>query len=293
MFIVQKSCCCCFVAAVILVVCVTAEPPQFPAQFFVTTGITIPLNRGDPVAQSGAVYVDEVEQRMRVDNFWMTSSRSFIADGKSRRAYFIQDGVCITTAIHGVLKMGVPQYAAKDPDGISIRGVPVAHFTSIQGVGESFVYVDYFVRQMNYSAPQPQWVPWRTLTRRSTVRHLPSTHDADHRDWRFYGEPFYDELVHYEGPHDALVAAVESITVTTDFYNFVAMKPDPSVFTVPSFCSPDVPDSFTTMHGVNVMDTHQLLVDMSFRSEQGVNVLEELMREATMDLPSQKPSHSL
>lgn len=124
---------------------------NFPPQFYVTTGTTIPFIGSDPVAQSGAIYYDEVNQRIRVDNFWLGNQRSFVVDLGKERGYVLSNGQCSVLKLTGGLKRyGVPDGAIRSLDPVSVRGVPVLHYTAVEKE-ETIQLVDFFVRPMNLS----------------------------------------------------------------------------------------------------------------------------------------------
>lgn len=214
-----------------------ARPPSninFPPQFYVTTGTTIPFIGSDPVAQSGAIYYDEINQRVRVDNFWLGNQRSFVVDLGKERGYVLTNGQCSVLKLTGGLKRyGVPDGAIRSLDPVAVRGVPVLHYTAVEKE-ETIQLVDFFVRPMNLSfVYDPEdlatedveegdekemaerkaaaaasdakmredegafFVPWQIKSKRLRQRTIaPSGFTSTNPlpNWRFFGEPM-DELI--------------------------------------------------------------------------------------------------
>lgn len=125
---------------------------NFPPQFYVTTGTTIPFPGADPVAQSGAIYYDELNQRVRVDNFWLGNQRSFIVDMAAQQGYIVSNEQCTALRLTGGLKRyGVPDGAIRSLDSVAVRGVPVLHYSAVERE-DTIQQVDFFVRPMNLSS---------------------------------------------------------------------------------------------------------------------------------------------
>lgn len=260
---------------------------QFPEQFFVSTGTTIPFKEVDPVAQSGNIYFDVPNSRMRIDNYWLGMTRSFIADMSKRKGYVINDGVCNTVALTGrLLRAGIPMSFMRDPELNVVRGVPVRHYAGMQS-GDTLQHVDYFVKQLNITALNEEGgedvvatvtFPWRVLSRRTARKEI-SPPPADMPNWRFFGEPMMDELVAYDEPSKALERFSADVEVTVDFYNFVPIAPDPSLFTPPATCEDDTSDQSPNFaYDVDLMTAQRLLVDLSFNSAQGIRLMDRLFR---------------
>lgn len=268
----------------------TTKRPTFPRQFFVSLGVTIPIPGVEPVAQSGQMYYDADAGRMRMDIFWLGNSRSFIADTRRRRGYLVSNDVCITSRLNGDLQpFAVPTHTALDADTHSVRGVPVFHYEGADGHNA----IDFFVRQANFStgsddADATFWMPWRLVTRR-LVRPELSPPSKQYPNWRYFGAPLMDEVVRYAGHSTALTRVVESVVVTTDFYNFVALRPDASIFTPPSHCKESVDAENEFAHNVDVHDAHRLLIELSFNSDQGVRLMGSLWGHlAAVDVGAEK-----
>lgn len=254
---------------------------MFPQQFYVTTGTTIPFPDQDPVAQSGAIYYDGLNERVRVDNFWLGSSRSLIADLKHNTGFVINNNECKKLVLTGKLvHAGVPITAVRDPEPAAVRGVLTQHFSGVER-GEHLNHVDFFVRALNISGIDPDddrqiFIPWRTLSRRSVRKEIAPA-PAKVPNWRFFGQPL-DELVEYDSPSHALEQVVSDVVVTTDFYNFVPTQPDPSIFIAPTTCSeiPADEPEMTFSNDVESFGVQRTLTDLSFTSKAGLKVMSEM-----------------
>ena len=274
--------------------------PKFPPQFVVSTGTTIPFGAAiDPVAQSGTIYYDAINNRARVDNFWMGNTRSFIVnleDGKER-GYLVSNinggSSCKTLKLTGRLApFAVPSLSVRHADPKAVRGVPVNHFTSVEIDGVSTKQVDYYVKPMrglpiDAEAEESElyYVPWRIETARITGRRRIAPAPATNvPNWRFFGEGeegATDEKNPADGVGDdnnnndeeptlshALISRItEDAIFTVDFYNFVPITPDPSVFSPPATCSEPPSEEFD--FDVDVQHTQRLLIDMSFNTQEG------------------------
>lgn len=285
--------------------------PKFPPQFVVSTGTTIPFGAAiDPVAQSGTIYYDAINNRARVDNFWMGNTRSFIVnleDGKER-GYLVSNinggSSCKTLKLTGRLApFAIPALSVRHADPKAVRGVPVNHFTSVEIDGVSTKQVDYYVKPMrglpiDAEAEESELyhVPWRIETARITGRRRIAPAPATNvPNWRFFGEPDEAEKNPADGvdggnnndgagnnnedeeptlSHALISRITEDAIFTVDFYNFVPITPDPSVFLPPATCSEPHSEEFD--FDVDVQHTQRLLIDMSFNTQEGRRLHEAL-----------------
>jgi hypothetical protein len=253
----------------------------FPDAFIVVTGTTVPFVDIDPVAQSGSIYFDLAARKVRIDSYWMGNQRSFIADLAAQRGYLVNNAACVTSKLTGQLRpMGVPRSAVADPDAAAVRGVRVDHYSAQQHADEDMVEIDYFVRRTNFTAVDAEHdttisynVPWRVSSRRSNRRQL--TERPTVPNWRFYGEKIHDEIVSVHGSSSALSRVIHDVAVTMDFYNFVPMRPDDSIFEPPAMCDKFAPTE-TFEHDVDVMEAHRNLMDLSFNNEEGRKLMDQL-----------------
>ena len=258
---------------------------RFPSQFYVNVGTTIPLH-DDPVAQSGSMYVDLPNQMIRIDNFWLGNSRTFVADMARQRGYVVNNGECKVLKLTGkLMPYGVPQFCLRDDDMYLVRGVGVARYSGVEH-GDTLQHVDYFVRNVTavksftFGDEGPTTdesssyaMPWRILSRRSLRKELRAPPAKNVPNWRFFGEPM-DELIQLGEFSSALEMAVDNIPVTVDFYNFVPAAPDPHVFVPPASCVEPPAEEFP--HDVDIVVTQRLLVDLSFNTAHGRRVMERL-----------------
>ena len=273
-------------------------PPKFPPQFIVSTGTTIPFGASiDPVAQSGVIYYDAINNRARVDHFWMGSSRSFIVnlEDEKQRGYLVSntngEASCKTLRLTGRLApFTIPALSVRHTDAKAVRGVPVDHYTAVEIDGVSTKQVDYYIKSMRglpidaeAEGSELYHVPWRIETARITGRRRIAPAPATNvPNWRFFGEP-EDDAQQRPGedeqggvlpgdepvlPSRAIISRIAEDTVfTVDFFNFVPITPDPAVFVPPATC-PDIPaEEFD--FDVDVHQTQQLLIDMSFNTQEG------------------------
>ncbi|KEG13280.1 hypothetical protein DQ04_01101010 [Trypanosoma grayi] len=287
--------------AFLLCACVTqAVLVPFPPSFYVTIGTTIPFPSYTPVAQSGVIYVSNQTKQLRIDNFFLGSQYSFVADGVRQRGYVLENhapgslsagregkgGFCRTFAMAGdVSKFGVPDEFLRHAEPTLVRGVEVLRYTGYDRDSTGpLQQVDYYVRNISFRLPTEVkgalqevvfTIPWRVQTRRrqQEVKELtgaPSTVP----NWRYFGGSFFDEVAMPGEPFTtALQRLMEDTVVTVDFYNFVPIAPDPSVFTVPSDC--EEADAETMTSDVDISLAQRLLVDLSFYTTAGRQVLQE------------------
>ncbi|RNF01721.1 hypothetical protein TraAM80_06905 [Trypanosoma rangeli] len=272
----------------------------FPPSFFVTTGTTIPFLFSAPVAQSGAIYVSNRTRQLRIDNFFLGSQYSFIVDGARRRGYLLENyapgsygasregkgSFCRTFKMTGdVASFGVPDEFLKHTEPSLVRGVEVLRYTGYDRDSTGpLQQVDYYVRNMSFKLPGERKgsveefvfsIPWRVQTRRQQ-QALKELTDAPITvpNWRYFGGPFFDELVMPDEPYYThLQRLMEDTVVTVDFYNFVPIAPDPSVFIVPSDC--EKTDAEAEGSNVDISLAHRLLVDLTFYSKAGREALQD------------------
>lgn len=270
-----------------------SQPATFPTEFMVSTGTTVPFADIDPIAQSGAMYFDLGESRARIDNYWMGNQRSFIADLKRQRGYLLSNSACFVSTLTGsLLPFGVPMGSIRDSDAHLVRGVPVTRYTK-SGRGASLsdeksVYdVDFFIRKMNLSYVSVEDgsvkttsynIPWRLTSRRSHRKEIAGAPQTETKpNWRFFGEPIVDDaLIRYEASShkDAISRALGDIPITVDFYNFVPMVPDANIFEPPATCVEPPVESFG--HDVDLVEIERHLMDLSFTSDHGRRVMDEI-----------------
>ncbi|RNF14188.1 uncharacterized protein Tco025E_05939 [Trypanosoma conorhini] len=272
----------------------------FPPSFVVTTGTTIPFLFSTPVAQSGAIYVSNQTRQLRIDNFFLGNQYSFVVDAARRRGFLLEiyapgsyaasyegkSSFCRTFKMAGgVASFGVPDEFLKHAEPSLVRGVEVARYTGYDRDSTGpLQQVDYYIRNMSFKLPGEGkagveefvfTIPWRVQTQRQqqALKELTGA-PATLPNWRYFGGPFFDELVMPEEPFDThLRRLMEDTVVTVDFYNFVPIAPDPSVFTVPSDCQ-EV-DAETASSKVDISLAQRLLVDLSFYSKAGRHTLRD------------------
>lgn len=248
-----------------LAVCCAAPGPAdclggFPASYYVSTGTTIPLH-GTALAQSGAIFSHGPLGLLRLDQFHLGQQHTFIADNSRRRAYVFETGPpeggrerqtrChVFNAVGGVAALCIPRAAAEagGGEGCTVRGVPVRRYRGLDRRNGPLLQVDHYVLNasaggLGGGAVGPLLVPWRMQSRERPAAELKGIAGAPLSvpNWRFFGQPMFDEvdfpLDGTAGGGTALAAwAAESDPVTVDFYNFVPVAPDSSVFAVPDEC---------------------------------------------------------
>nr|CCC93193.1 unnamed protein product [Trypanosoma congolense IL3000] len=264
----------------------------FPPSFYVTTGTTIPFTSSSPVAQAGSIYVSNESSRMRVDNFFMGFQYSFVVDGKNGRGFVFESNVasssggaggengasaCRVFALRrGFEGPGVPDEFVKHAELSLVRGVKVWHFTGYSRSGAGPLQeVDYFVRNVSTQA-----VPWRVQMRRQ--RQAPKELTGSPvtlPNWRYFGGLFFDEVAMPRKPFDDhLERLMQDTTVTVDFYNFVPVEPDPSVFAVPAHCE-ESSVKFSSSD-VDISLAQRFLVDFSLYAPIGQEMLQEKLNSA-------------
>ncbi|EKG07517.1 hypothetical protein TCSYLVIO_001351 [Trypanosoma cruzi] len=276
----------------------------FPPSFFVTTGTTIPFPLATPVAQSGAIYVSNKTKQLRIDNFFLGSQYSFIADGERRRGYVLEShapgsfgasyegkgSFCRTFKMTGdVTSFGVPDEFLKHAEGNLVRGVEVTRYTGYDRDSTGpLQQVDYYVRNMTFKLPGEKkgtveefvfTIPWRVQTQRQqkALKELTGA-PVTVPNWRYFGGPFFDEVITPDEPFVThLQRLMEDTIVTVDFYNFVPIAPDPSVFKVPSDC--EEVDAGTASSNVDISLAQRLLVDLSFYTTAGRQTLREKSKD--------------
>ncbi|KAH9601762.1 hypothetical protein LSM04_007168 [Trypanosoma melophagium] len=281
-----------FVAGAVLV--------PFPPSFYVTIGTTIPFPSSTPVAQSGSIYVSNRTKQLRIDNFFLGSQYSFIADGIQRRGYVIENhapgsfgeqnegkrSFCRTFKMAGdVSTFGVPDEFVRHAEVNLVRGVEVVGYTGYDRDSTGpLQQVDYYVRNVTFRLPGNVkgtskevvfTIPWRVQTRRqqNALKELTDS-PVTVPNWRYFGGPFFDEVVMPDKPFTTeLQRLMGDTTVTVDFYNFVPITPDPSVFSVPSDCEEAAAEPTTS--NMDITLAQRLLVDLSFYTTAGRQVLEE------------------
>lgn len=255
---------------------------QFPEQFVVSTGTTLPFDT-EPVAQSGAIYFDYPNGKLRIDSFWMANQRTLVVDVPRKRAYIQSNTECVTSKITGKLKrLAVPDAAVRDVDTFIVRGVKVAKFAVVDRTDEAeLVEIDMYLRQNNFTVvgDDPKdvttvsyWVPWRVTTERTDRKELAQTY-GDGPNWRYFGERVSDEIVRADGGSQALATMTRDIPVTMDFYNFVPMVPDPSVFEVPPTCIE--PPTETAEDDLDVFELQRMMTTLSFNNAEGRRLLDQ------------------
>ena len=280
----------------------------FPDTFYVSVGTTIPFAGGssDPVAQTGAIYVDGPGSRMRIDQFWMGSSRSFVADVKLKKGFVISNGECKSFVLRGgdLDGFGVPQGYVRDEKAATVRGVEVRRYFGVDR-GEYLQEVEYFVRNVTFvlpdSVPPPGGteseqplerftitMPWRIRSQR-TARLAIAAAPSTMPNWRVFGGPMMDELVRIDEPFSRAMEIVHRTPVTMDFYDFVPVTPDANVFAQPLDCpwigdssdSWSDADSGNSEHDVlDIFSACRLLLDLSFDTAHGREVIREAMELA-------------
>lgn len=296
----------CFVFQLLLFlahVCVVgAVLVPFPPSFYVTIGTTIPLSSSLPVAQSGAVYVSHRTGQLRIDNFFLGSQYSFVADGARRRGYVFEShapgsfgaareggggggSFCRAFAmVGGVANFGVPDEFVKHAEPNLVRGVEVLRYTGYDRDSTGpLQQVDYYVRNVSFRLPGRAGdaveevtftIPWRVQTQRrkeapKEITDAPTTLP----NWRYFGGTFFDEVAMPDEPFSThLRRLMADTTVTVDFYNFVPSAPDPSVFAVPSDC--EEMDAESTSSVVDISLAQRLLVDLSLYTAAGRQIFQ-------------------
>ncbi|ORC92274.1 uncharacterized protein TM35_000044880 [Trypanosoma theileri] len=271
----------------------------FPPNFYVTIGTTIPFPLSTPVAQSGAIYLSNQTRQLRIDNFFLGSQYSFIADGIRRRGYILEThapgsfgeqnegkrSFCRTFEMAGdVSTFGVPEGFVKHAEKNLVRGVEVVGYTGYDRDSSGpMQQVEYYVRNVTFRLPGRVkgttedvvfTIPWRIQTRRQqqALKELTDS-PVTVPNWRYFGGPFFDEVVMPDEPFtNELERLMGDTTVTVDFYNFVPIVPDPSVFSVPSDCEEAVAEPTSN---VDITLAQRLLVDLSFYTTAGRQVLGE------------------
>lgn len=262
--------------------------PTLPDQFVVFTGTTMPFGDLEPVAQSGAIYYDRVNGKLRIENAWMGDQRAFLADTKRNRAYLINNGQCVTSIIKGTIDpVSVSKRAARDREINSVRGVDVNRYHEVIREEEGLLHVDYYVRQSNFTVVEKKvdtriafWVPWRVTSHRVLRQELIASDSASQQpNWRFFGEAVSDAIVRYGSDGKALSRLTRDVTVTVDFYNFVPMAPDPSVFDVPeALCQG--PPTETFEEDIDLFEVQRQLIELSFNNEEGRRLMFQLWKSA-------------
>jgi hypothetical protein len=264
----------------------SASRPQLPNKFVVSIGTTLPFVDLDPVAQSGAIYFDRTTGQMRIDNFWLGAQRTFILDLQRQRAHIINEGTCITSIVKGkLLPVTIPEYAARDREVNTVRGVKVDHFHTVVK-GDDLLHIDYYFRKSNYTlgvatdddGDLSYWLPWRLTTRRVERQEMIAAPDRPNPNWRFFGEPITDEIVKYGPDGRALTRLMKDVIVTTDFYNFSPITPDPSVFEIPEALCKEAPTA-THEDDIDVFETQRHMTELSFNNEAGHRILGQLFGE--------------
>jgi hypothetical protein len=280
---------------------VTAAPtrPTLPDQFIVSTGTTLPIPDLEPVAQSGTIYFDRPNGRMRVDAFWMGTTRTLLVDIARQRAHIINGASCTTSAVTGaLLPVSVPEAATRDHDKHAVRGVEVDRFHHIVREERDLVHIEYLLRRSNVTvtAVSPElaesmphyWTPWRITSRRAERREMIPAPDSPNPNWRFFGEDVSDAIVRYGGDGRAIARLVRDVTATVDFYNFVPMTPDPSVFEAPDALCSGAP---TAEHGedFDLFTAQRHMMELSFNSEEGRRLMTQLWADLdhSRELPAE------
>lgn len=261
----------------------------FPLQFRATVGTTIPLLNGEPIAQSGAIFYDALNNRFRVDSFWMNTSHSIIANFASGDYSVLNNGQCrrVKTAhvpqSTSMPKFGVPDGFMRHAELYAVRGVPTTRFSGVER-GEYLLQVDYFVRNMTMATQTVDregttrdtlQVPslWRMQSQRSRRKELRGP-DGASPNWRWFGQPMNELVVAEESYMNVVDRMVENVPITMDFFDFVPVMPDPNLFVPPTSCeivSDDAHDD--TKPDFHVFAAQRLLVDLSFFTPQGTKAI--------------------
>ena len=323
--------------------------PQFPPQFIVSTGHTIPIgqsgpfDRGniDPISQSGQVFFDVINKKLRIDNDWMGHRRSFIADLGMKRGYVLNDGACVTSVLTGdMVPFAVPASATREVDPSAVRSVFVEGWSNVERMATNprdplfttttvhrggapaadssssgtqqprktmddesahreYIETIFYVRNMTWvQLGDPKTttediaveytIPWRIHTQRTTrseIAMAPHHHWRNHErpNWRFFGEEevegWGDELERKEPASGRQITRMlHDVRVTTDFFNFVPMVPDPSVFEPPAQCDvhTDAPTGGSFAQAVKMEEIMCSLIEVSFNNQRGIRLMHEL-----------------
>lgn len=306
------------------------QPPpshlvKFPENFIVTTGTTIPLTEGEPISQSGTVFLSLAEKKMRVDNRWMGKQRSFIVDMKKQRGFLFTNEAsggnfhCVASKIKGgdLMPFAVPRYAEKISDSSNSRNDPSAsvrhisthgHFRMFEHDAESvnskLLQHDFYVRQHNLTHMMPDgtevalsyYYPLRIETRAADRKEI-APPPREKPNWRFFGSDLSEEDAVVNKKAATTTASSSSATnekgvvrksdvqqlvhesiITIDFFDFVPIQPDPSIFDPPAQCNSDFTNGEFD-HDVDPFEVQRHLTELSLATAAGDQVVESLARE--------------
>eukprot|EP01006_Ploeotia_vitrea_P060477 TRINITY_DN75982_c0_g1_i1.p1 TRINITY_DN75982_c0_g1~~TRINITY_DN75982_c0_g1_i1.p1 ORF type:complete len:296 (-),score=34.94 TRINITY_DN75982_c0_g1_i1:168-1055(-) len=247
------------------------EEHFFPQQFSVVVGTTVAQTNFDAIAQSGTIYFDYAQQRMRVDNWFLESRHTFLALYNQKKVYFINNGHCKFSAISEgeLLPYSLPTGSVKHSEPQMVRGGLVNHFEAAVPTEEMLQKVDFYVKSINTTTGRPRTTSQTTTTPTRGIINIPwrTTYERSRRP-ELSGTPVRngDEAGDVSfSPFGSAVAGPDIVRqVISDYYNFNPTPPDDDIFIPPPICDQAAHDIFKGMDETDqVFSTQKRLVDLS------------------------------